>query len=245
MVRIKSILRKRNIIISILLLSLLISIFFYPFVPEKMPVHWNSKGEVDGYTSKFVAMFLISFVMIVTAIVFFAIPKIDPMKANIEKFRKYYENFIILILLFLLVIQVQMLLWSLGIEISSKIIFPIGIGILFFNVGILCENSKRNWFIGIRTPWTMSSDSVWDKTHKIGGILFKLCGIITAIGIFFSDYIIYFIIIPILVVGLFTAIYSFIVFRMEKKAMKHKKNIIEKEKIKKIKKENIIQKKDK
>jgi len=80
------------------------------------------------------------------------------------------------------------------------------------------ENAKRNWFIGIRTPWTLSSDGVWKKTNLIGGKLFKIAGIIAIIGSFFQDYIIFFIIVPIISIAIFTIVYSYIEYQKELKA---------------------------
>jgi uncharacterized membrane protein len=135
-------------------------------MPEKMASHWNGKGQVDGYIPKFWGLFLMPLVYVGLALLFFAIPKIDPLKANIERFRKYYDGFIILLFVFLVSVDLQDILWNLGIKISPNVTFPIGLGLLFFYIGILCEHSKRNWFIGIRTPWTLSSEKVWDKTTK-------------------------------------------------------------------------------
>jgi len=59
------------------------------------------------------------------------------------------------------------------------------LGILFYYCGILIENAKRNWFIGIRTPWTLSNEKVWERTHKIGGKLFKIAGLIAFLWYFF------------------------------------------------------------
>ena len=171
--------RKSTIaVLGMILFSFVIGIYFYPKMPEKMASHWNVQGRVDGYMSKFWGLFLMPFVLVGLALLFTAIPRIDPLKANIEKFRKYYDGFIILFFIFMLSIHFQVILWNLGIRTSPNVIAPIGIGILFFYIGILCENAKRNWFIGIRTPWTLSSERVWEKTHKIGGKLFKIAGVI-------------------------------------------------------------------
>ena len=101
--------------------------------------------------------------------------------------------------------------------ISPNYYIPVSIGLLFFYIGVLCENSKRNWFVGIRTPWTLSSDKVWDKTHKLGGKLFKIAGIIALIGIFFQNYVVYFILIPTFSVSIYLIVYSYVEFRKEKK----------------------------
>lgn len=204
-------------ILGMLLLSFAISIYFYPQMPEEMASHWNVRGEVDDYISKFWGLFLMPFILVGLALLFIAIPRIDPLKANIEQFRRYYDGFIILFFVFMLSIYFWTVLWNLGIEISSNIIFPIGLGILFFYCGILCENAKRNWFIGIKTPWTLSNEKVWDKTHKIGGKLFKIAGVITLVGVFFQNYVIFFILVPVILVAVYTVVYSYIEYQKEVK----------------------------
>jgi len=83
-----------------------------------------------------------------------------------------------------------------GAGISPNAILPIGFGLLFFYTGILCGNAKRNWFIGIRTPWTLSSEIVWERTHRIGGKLFKAAGVTAFFGVFFQDHALFFILVP-------------------------------------------------
>ena len=206
--------RKSEItILGIILLSFIISIYFYPQMPERIASHWNAQGQVDGYMSKFWGLFLMPFILVGLALLFVAIPRIDPLKANIEKFRKYYDGFIILFFIFMLSIHFQVILWNLGIRISPNVIVPIGIGILFFYTGILCENVKRNWFIGIRTPWTLSNERVWEKTHKIGGKLFKIVGIIAFVGVFFQRYMLFFIFVPLISVAAYTIVYSYIEYQ--------------------------------
>ena len=210
------IIRKSEIaIIGIIVLSFVIGICFYPQMPEKMAFHWNVKGEVDGYMSKFWVLFLMPFVLVGLALFFFVIPKIDPLKKNIEGFRKYYDGFIILFFVFLFSINLQVILWNLGVEISPNVMLPIGIGILFFYLGILGEHSKRNWSIGIRTAWTLSSEKVWDKTNKVGGKLLKIAGVITFAGVFFQRYMLFFIIIPVAAAAIYAIIYSYVEYQKE------------------------------
>lgn len=196
-------------ILGIVLISFMISIYFYRQMPEKIAAHWNAQGQVDGYMSKFWGLFLMPFVLVGLALLFIAIPRIDPLKKNIEKFRKFYDGYIILCFVFLLSIQFFLILWNAGIQLSPNVIFPIGLGILFFYVGILCENAKRNWFIGIRTPWTLSSDVVWDKTHKIGGKLLKIAGLVALFGILFQKYALFFVLVPAILAGVYLIVYSY------------------------------------
>jgi uncharacterized membrane protein len=205
------------IVIGIILLSFVVGIYFYPQMPEKIASHWNAQGEVDGYMSKFWGLFLMPFILVGLALLFFAIPRIDPLKENIERFRKYYDGFIILFFVFMLSTYFQVILWNMGIKISPNVILPIGLGLLFFYIGILCENAKRNWFIGIRTPWTLSNDVVWHKTHKIGGGLFKIAGVVAIFGIFFQKYTLFFILVPVILVTAYTIIYSYVKYQKEMK----------------------------
>lgn len=204
-------------IFAIILISIVISAYFFPKLPDKLASHWNAIGEVDGYMPKLLGLFLIPFILIVLVLFFILIPKIDPLKNNIEKFRIYYDGFIFLFCLFMLAVQIFIILWNLGIQINTNIFFPFSIALLFFYLGILCENSKRNWFIGIRTPWTLSSDKVWSKTHKLGGKLFRIIALITIAGIFFQKYTIYFILSPVLLATIYLFIYSYFEYKKEKK----------------------------
>jgi uncharacterized membrane protein len=87
---------------------------------------------------------------------------------------------------------------------------------LFFYCGVLCERAKRNWFIGIRTPWTLSSDRVWEKTHRVGGKLFKIAGVIALIGAMFQRYAVFLVIVPAIAVAVFTIVYSLVIYQREK-----------------------------
>jgi len=201
----------------IIIACFVIGIYLYPKMPEQMASHWNAQGKVDGYMSRFWGVFLMPFVFVGLALLFIAIPRIDPLKNNIEKFRKYYDGFIILFFIFMLLVYFQTILWNLGIEISPNLAFPILMGFLFFYIGVLLENAKRNWFIGIRTPWTLSSDKVWNKTHKLGSKMFKTAGIIALIGFLFQKYATYFILIPVLFAAFYLIVYSYFEYQKEKK----------------------------
>ncbi|MCW3975338.1 MAG: DUF1648 domain-containing protein [Candidatus Bathyarchaeota archaeon] len=205
------------ITIIIILASFAISVYLYPQMPEKLASHWDSQGQVDGYMSKFWGLFLLPFVMIGILLLFIAIPKIDPLKSNILKFRHYYQRFLILFMVFLFYTHFLTILWNIGLRFDMIQLFLPAISILVYYSGILIENSKLNWFVGIRTPWTLSNEKVWNKTHKIGGKLFKAAGIIILLGILVRDYAIFFIIIPIITITIYTIVYSYIEYQKETK----------------------------
>ncbi|MDM7920485.1 MAG: SdpI family protein [Methanosarcina sp.] len=207
-------------ITGLVLVSFILSIYFYPQVPEQMATHWNSQGEVDGYMSKLWGLFFMPLVITGLVIMFLAIPKIDPRKENIAKFRKYYDGFIVILVLFMVAVHLQTVLWNIGIRINPNAMLPLGIGLLFYYMGILTENAERNWFIGIRTPWTLSSEKVWKRTNRLGGKLFRIAGIAAVFGAFFPEFAIYFILVPVIAVAGFSVIYSYIEYQKEIKENK-------------------------
>lgn len=201
------------IILVIVLLSFAIAVHFYPQMPEKMASHWNAKGQVDGYMSRFWGLFLMPVISLGLLVLFTLIPMIDPLKENIEKFRTYFDGFIVLLILFLFYIYLLTIFWNIGMRFNMTRLLAPALGALYYSIGILTENAKRNWFIGIRTPWTLSDDRVWDKTHKIGGRLFKIAGIIALLGFFFPSIAIYFMVVPVILVAVYTFVYSYFEYR--------------------------------
>jgi len=208
--------RKNEIIaLGVTLLSFVIGIYLYPQMPERMASHWNARGQVDGYIPKFWGLFLIPLTSVGLLLLFIIIPKIDPLKHNIEKFRKYYDIFVLLLIIFLLYIHLLTILWNMGVRFNMAQLLAPAFGILFYYCGILIENARRNWFIGIRTPWTLSSEKVWKKTHKVGGKLFKISGIIAFIGMFLQDYVLFLILVPVISTTIYTIVYSYFEYQKE------------------------------
>ncbi|MDD3399727.1 MAG: SdpI family protein [Candidatus Pacebacteria bacterium] len=200
-------------VIFIILLSFAAGAYFYPQLPDRMASHWNDQGEVDGYMSKFWGAFLLPFILLGVFLLLAIIPKIDPLKGNIEKFRKYFDGFIVLFSLYFLYIYGLTIAWNLGKTFNFTLFMIPSMAVLFYYCGVMIENAKRNWFVGIRTPWTMSSEEVWDKTHRLGGRLFKAAGIIALLGLAFEEYAMAFIMGPVLFAAFYTFLYSYLEYR--------------------------------
>jgi uncharacterized membrane protein len=197
----------------LVLLAFLISAFAYPRVPERVASHWNARGEVNDTMGRFWGVFFLPLMLAGLVLLLMFVPSIDPLKANIAQFRRYYDLFILVFALFMLLIHLQVILWNLGIKISPSLVLPIGIGLLFFYLGTMMRQVKRNFFIGIRTPWTLSSDVVWGKTHQLGGRLFQAAGVIALVGAFLPSYAWLFILAPALLVSLVATAYSYVLYR--------------------------------
>jgi uncharacterized membrane protein len=208
---------KKNtvVILAIIAISFLFGIYFYPLFPDKIASHWGIDGQVNGYMNKFWGLFLMPIISVVLFLLFIFLPKIDPLKENIKKFQNYFDKFILLIFIFLFYIYSLTILWNLGKRFNMGQLLAPAIGILFAYAGVLIENAKRNYFIGIRTPWTLASENVWNKTHKLGGKLFKISGIIAIFGFLFPDQAVYLVIIPVIISTIYSTVYSYLEFKKE------------------------------
>jgi len=199
----------------IILTPIIISIYSYPLMPETIASHWNVQGEADAHMSKFWGLFFLPFFSIGLLLLFILIPKIDPLKANVEKFRKYYDGFVVLAVGFFFYLHLLTVFWNVGIRFGMIQFLQPAFAILFYYCGILIENAKMNWFIGIRTPWTLSNEKVWEKTHRTGGKLFKIAGVITLFGVFFPGYAIFFILLPVILVAFYSTAYSYLQYQRQ------------------------------
>ena len=189
-------------------------------LPEQMASHWNLNDQVDGYMPRVWGVFMVPLIAAGMFLLFLVIPSIDPLKANIAQFRGAFNLFIILMVAFMVYIHSLTLLWSLGYSGfgMSRAMLP-AMGLLFIFIGYMLRQAKRNFFIGIRTPWTLSSDRVWDKTHQTGSALFILSGVLAFIGSFFGGMTSFLMImIPILGSTIFLVVYSYILYQQETKA---------------------------
>lgn len=160
----------------VIVLAFVASAAVYQDLPARMPTHWNVSGEVDGWSSRPWGAFMIPAMLVVMLAAFYLLPRIDPRGSNYAKFRGTYEIVIFAIMAFMLGVHFVVLANSLGQDISVDRVMPVGVGILFMVIGNLLPRMRPNWFIGVRTPWTLSSDRVWDRTHRFGGWLFVAAG---------------------------------------------------------------------
>ncbi len=159
-------------------LSVLIGVFAYPYLPDQMPMHWNIHGEVDGYWDKQYAAFFPPLLMIVLMALFIFMPRIDPKKENYKKFSSSYTIFITIMNVFFLLLQSMTISYGLGVNIDISLVVNLGIGLLFIVLGNYLPRIKHNYFIGIRTPWTLANEKTWRKTHQLSGKLFVMAGIL-------------------------------------------------------------------
>jgi uncharacterized membrane protein len=203
------------ITLTMLIAATLAGILLWNRLPDPMPSHWNAAGEIDGYMSKFWGVFLMPIITIVLVPFFLVIPHIDPLKANIAKFRGIFNGFIVVFVAYMLYVYALTLFAALGASFNMTVTLLPVVGLLFIGVGYMMGKAKRNFFIGIRTPWTLSSDTVWDETHKLGSKLFMLGGAATIVSAFLGENGIWIILGAMLIAAFVPIVYSFILWRRE------------------------------
>jgi uncharacterized membrane protein len=161
------------------------SAIVYPRLPETIPTHWNMDGQPDGWSSRAFGAWITPVLLVGVWALFRVLPAIDPRGANYAKFGGAFEAIIDSLMLFLLGLHIVLLRAGLGHPVQMERIVPFGVGVLLIVIGNLLPRARPNWFVGIRTPWTLSSDRVWEKTHRLGGRLFVAGGFLIAIAALF------------------------------------------------------------
>lgn len=194
------------------------SIHFFNNFPEMVPTHWNMNGEVDGWSNRTVAAFVLPSIILGTYLLFLVLPMIDPKKERYGQFSRVYQVFKNAIIFFMVAMYFISSFSALGYNVSVQFWIPFLVGMLFVLLGNYMAKIKMNWFVGIKTPWTLSSEKVWNKTHRFGGKIFILGGLIIAfMNVFPSAWRLPIFIVNILVMTLGVFLYSYIIFIQEKK----------------------------
>ncbi len=212
---------RTTLIISLVLIvaASLAGVLLWNQLPEQMASHWDVNDQVNGYMPRFWGVFLMPLVTLGMLVLFLVVPSIDPLKANIAQFREAFNLFIALMVGFMIYVHGLTLAWSLGYHNfkMSTAMLPF-MGFLFIAIGFMLRKAKRNFFIGIRTPWTLSSDRVWDETHRLGATLFMASGVLAVIGGLFGGMVAFWLLfVPLIGSTLFLLAYSYVLYRRETK----------------------------
>ena len=149
---------------------------------EQVPIHWGIDGRADGYGPAWLALLLGPLLTAGLAGVFALIPAIDPRRANLERSREAYRWMVGSILAFVGLVHVLVLLAAMDTGIDVTRLIGIGIGLLLVVIGNFLGKLRSTWFVGIRTPWTLSSERAWARTHRLGGYLFVALGLVIALS---------------------------------------------------------------
>lgn len=202
----------------ITLTTIAFSFWAFPQLPEQVVTHWGIDGQPNGWSSALFAALFLPGLMLMMSLFFAALPSIDPLKKNYEFHGSVYFLFVNVIVGFMGIMQVLMLGTAMGWPINLNLALLVLMGLLFVFIGNLLPRIRPNWFMGIRTPWTLSSERVWRKTHRVGGYTFTVTGLVFMVVAFIpsgaaSKAIILAVVIPMV---LWPVIYSYLEWRREK-----------------------------
>jgi uncharacterized membrane protein len=159
-------------------LALAASIAMYPRLPEQIPIHWDLRGRVDDYGAKAWAAFLSPAVMLAMLGLFAALPWLSPRHFEVDRFRSTY--------LYIMVVTVALFAYLHGLMLYAAMAGPVDVGralvagicLLLALLGNVLGKVQRNFYIGVRTPWTLASDRVWADTHRLAAWLFVIAGLL-------------------------------------------------------------------
>jgi uncharacterized membrane protein len=188
----------------------------YPRLPGRIPTHWNVRGQVDAWGGRAWAFL---FPAVATGMVLLAtevLPRIDPRRANWEKFRDVLYLIVNLIVLFTAWMMALSLGMGLGWKVDLTRALMVGMGLFLAALGNYLPRIRSNWWLGIRTPWTLESERVWRETHRVGGRMFVGAGLLAAAAGFLPQP--FCVVIPIAAIAVATlvpVVYSYVVFRRE------------------------------
>lgn len=212
MKKISNILKKEWFLILLILLGFVMSIYFYPSLPDKMPIHWDIHGEVNRYGSKLFGAFGMPLIILGIYLLYVVLPYIDPKRKNYEGFKPTYQLFKYIIIIFFFCFHTMTLLNAIGVKIDILTFIQVSISLLFILMGNAMGRVKHNYFIGIKTPWTLASEEVWKKTHRLSAPLWVTGGILNLI-LFSLGVKVYSFIVIIIIISIIPAIYSYIVYK--------------------------------
>lgn len=147
------------------------------YVPERLPVHWNLQGEVDRYGGKFEGLLLLPIITFGLYLLLLLVPLVDPGRQNYGNFHKAYSAIRIALVLFMALLYGVGVASAFGYQFNMTSTVFAAMGLLFIVLGNFMGKIRPNWFVGVRTPWTLSSKLSWDKTHRLAGWLFVLMGL--------------------------------------------------------------------
>jgi uncharacterized membrane protein len=208
--------RSRWFGIVVAVVTVAMSAWAFPRLPPTMVTHWSLDGTPNGYSSRLVAVSIIPIILLFMTVLFNLLPKVDPRGENYGKFLSSYWLIANAVIVFLLVAHALVLASGLGVDVKIDRLMPLGVGLLFVFLGNYLTRVEPNWFIGIRTPWTLSSDSVWRRTHRTGGWLMVIGGLVLAASAFVprSAFLVLFVV-TIVIVAVIPIVQSYVLWKRE------------------------------
>lgn len=202
--------RQRTMLgVGLTVLTAGVGIVFSNQLPAQVAIHFGPSGQPDSWVAKPVALTLLPALQVLMLVFFAAIPRIDPLGENIREFQQAYNAFVLLIIGFLGYIHTLLVLWNAGYTFAMSQALVPAVAVLYYVAGAMMERAEQNWFIGIRTPWTLSNEQVWTDTHALAGTLMKAVAVVALGGLLVPSYTVAFLAVPAALVAAVATVYSY------------------------------------
>lgn len=206
----------KNIITGIIFALLgAITLIGFTNLSGEIAIHFNAHGQPDNFMSLLPGLLILPALSLVLYSLFEYIPRLDPLEENYENFDEAYQLLKISVIGILTYVQGMIVAWNLGYQYNPTILVVPVIFTAFYLSGKVMEKAEKNWFIGIRNPWTLSSDRVWEKTHQKTAPLMKASAFIALGAIIVPRYAFWIFLVPVLATVLFSTLYSLKLYREE------------------------------
>lgn len=163
------------------------SIYVYPLLPDRVPTHYDIRGVPNAYGPKWTSTIIFPAVLLVVWGIMRGLPKIDPRRANYARMQSTYDLVVNLVLTMLTALHLIFLRGAMGGGVPLIRFIPAVIGVSLIIMGNVMPRARPNWWFGIRTPWTLSNDRVWERTHRVGGYVMTATGVLAVIAALFSN----------------------------------------------------------
>lgn len=208
------------ILIILCAVSFVGHLIIFPRLPETIPIHWNAAGEIDGYGSRYMDLFMGALPVLCCGLMY-VVPVLDPRRKNYKKHEKAYSLMILLITVVLIALSWLTALVALGYDLDIAKIIPMVLGVMFIIMGNYMPKIRSNYFVGVRTPWAIDNTWVWRKTQTMGGITFIVMGVVMFISVFLPETLQMGMTIAVLLGGVaWMYLYSYLAFLKAKKSGK-------------------------
>ena len=161
------------------LLGVAASLAVYRRLPETMAVHWDIDGNPNGWMPRAFGAFFGPVLLLVLWQIMRVLPRIDPREPNYARFGDAFDTIVAATLLLVLATHGIVLAVALGYRVDVSRLVPALVGALFVVIGNVMPRMRPNWWFGVRTPWTLSNDRVWARTHRLAGFSMTAAGLVT------------------------------------------------------------------
>ncbi len=207
--------RNRALLLGLFLFlaSVAFSAWAYPMLPPWVARHWDLAGQVNGYSSKLFAVSIMPAVVAFTWLLMLVLPAISPRGFRLDDFAGPFYTSTLAVVAMMLAIHIGLLHAEVTGSAPANALFLIPLGILLVILGSMMGRLKKNFWIGVRTPWTLASDEVWQRTNRLGGTLFMIGGVLLAATSFAGNEVVAVLIGVLAVIAIVPIVYSYVLYR--------------------------------